>query len=843
MDTPELLRAVESARHRQQFRKIAPESSPVGFSEEYFARVAELAGSDPKECERLASRWDWMVDRADDPALIWRAKAVAERMRGEWLEAAKSFLRSGRLALNELDRRRFQIGAIDSLARGGAIEEAIRKGKRLFRQMTAARDELGAVRVALNLGNAFTWSDRNRAARQRYAWALSHAEKGSLEEAIAELGLSTAMIYAGSVAEAVSHARTAVGLLRSLGADAYASQAEINLAHAQMLTGSPDQALSLLLQLRDQLKDSPVDSARIEQFLGECFYRLNLWTEAEDAFSAALAMPVLRGMPANQADCWLGGALAAKAQNKESLARQRFRRAAQAYRELGNLTWHGFARIQAGAGPTELDHIRAEVAESAFVRAHADVAMAERIGAGFRKAVISSTAYPELRWRVHAAMATRAKNPLPHYRRMVREIVASRLMLQSSTASLRFLADKEEVLARYLEALLSDPTESRVREALETVTQLRSAALIDELLSSGRSGLSDEDWTSLRAMREGLNGSNGSGGAQRVSLSYIQGGRRLGRKWAELDRSLVRTRSHDLSAKEAAVFVCGAEGLYRIDEAARARTIQMRLPELLKLAQWLEFEILGGMTDCSSDWDWLSGYLQKAKLKIGSIRGPIAPDGPFWSLPWTLLADEEPVLCLNPSFALREPALDSSSRIVLWHARSRDLPSVAREVDAFLGRFPGAVVADSAAKVRESLQGDPIDLLHVACHSRRNEENPMFSWLEFEDGPVYAAEIARSSTQIRSAVLNACDTGRINTKNRFEPDGFVRAVLSRGSTATIAALWPVDDQSAAEFVETLYHQLEFSSPFLKAVAEARRSCTKRHPYYRASWAVFGGYAE
>jgi CHAT domain-containing protein len=225
----------------------------------------------------------------------------------------------------------------------------------------------------------------------------------------------------------------------------------------------------------------------------------------------------------------------------------------------------------------------------------------------------------------------------------------------------------------------------------------------------------------------------------------------------------------------------------------------------------------------------------------------ICPEDNLWRAPWTVclstVSKAEVVLALHPSLSgVADFSPSPGAKAVLWVNRAKDLYHAATEEDSFMRRFPHAAVCRTAGEARESLQGD-VDLLHVIGHGKHNESNPMFSSLQFEDGSIYAAEIAKSRIRPRFVALSACETGSLSAAFRTEPDGFARAFLARGAKSVIGSLWPLDDEAASLAYETFYGHLTGGSTVVESLRHARQAVRdwNPHPYFWGSLVLFGGH--
>lgn len=233
------------------------------------------------------------------------------------------------------------------------------------------------------------------------------------------------------------------------------------------------------------------------------------------------------------------------------------------------------------------------------------------------------------------------------------------------------------------------------------------------------------------------------------------------------------------------------------------------------------------------------------RQRLGPTGPLVCPDGVLWHVPWPVLLNEEPILCLSPQFnSGAHWRLPANARVCVWGTTDESLPGAQAEVAILKDAFPTCRVCQTAEQVRDSMQ-EPWDYVHVAAHARFDASNPMFAYFEFEDGDVTAFEIARSPLRTELAVLAACETGRFETSLPDEPHGMARAFLARGAHAVIAAQWPLDDQAACvtmnEFVQEITHQRSV----VESLAAARQACRNsfEHPYFWGPLVLIAGYRD
>jgi tetratricopeptide (TPR) repeat protein len=833
----------------------------AGTNRAFFERVVALMGSDPGAAHELASRWKAFSEYGDEPAYALRAKAVGERIIGKWKTAGESFIAASKLTGGALDEAVFAIGAIDSLARAGDVERAVAIGRRIARSLEKLGERGHAGRARLNIGNALLFADDYKRAAREYskASALLRGTPFKRDAASAELGFSGSELFGGSVAASALAAENAATAFDSLGDVHYADLARLNLAHCHLLQGRGDDARVLLAEISPRLTGSPPDAVRCEEFLGDAYFRLNLYEEALDAYASALSRREIRQMPLNHATATFCTGLALAALGRSGEARKHFRNAVRMFGKLGNLPWQG-AALTAEAVVSQDNRAASllgraistlRTANSRYHLCLAYLSFAERFGdpKALRAAekLIKSNGYGFLRWRVDASRARSAKGGgrLRHWRSMFESLLEERLITSSTSSRAAFFRDKHVAVAEYLGHLL-DRKKPMIDEALSVVTRSRSIALVDELLAVEKPQMSSAAKASLEDLRaaiaEETNAPRSDGSRRRPGVSSLT---HLQRRWAETEFAQViwSQASSARASHDMAVFAETDRGYYCIHRGT-ARPLLLHSAELASLVRRVEFDLLSPMVG-HIDVEGTEATLSKARAVLqrgfSGVPSAIVPEGALWGLPWPALLDFEPVLRTNPGF---EGGLKPSrlKRVVVWAHDPGDLPSVRAEIEAVTRVFPDAEIVSTVGAASASLK-DHVDLLHVASHATTRVESPMYSSLDLEDGPLLSVEVARSRGTVGLVTLSACDTGRVSLRMRTEAEGLVRSFLALGANAVVGSLWPLDDRAAMATMSAYYGHLQRTLNVKDSLAAARAHVRRKwlHPYYWAPLAIFGGY--
>ncbi|HRK22410.1 MAG TPA: hypothetical protein PLX06_11400, partial [Fimbriimonadaceae bacterium] len=529
--------------------RLRPHRGTPGVAQAYFDRIVSLLGSDPEAGRALADRWRLVAELGDDPALAYRAKGASERLRGRWRQSVESFQRAGAETRDPVGRFSYQVGAVDSLARLGQIDEAVRLGRRLVLGLKKlGRDDL-AGRCRLNVAAAYLWADRYREAAKWLERARVELDEAGLEAdaAGARMSLSTCELHSGRPERARELAREARDTYERLGMEHMARLCDSNVAQAHLQTGRADEALDILLRLRDGYASSAIDSARVEEFLGDAYLKLNMPEEARNAYEFAAKHPAMRALPINLANCYLGESNSCRALGLIRPARASAKAAIGHYERFKNPTWAAIGRLAEArtwldngrptrAEPTVADAVitltqgRAEfaLAEAYLLLAEIRLRQGQSPEAALNEAArrIQRRGMAALEWRVHDLRAqSSSRGQLPHYRKMAQAIARSRVSVVSTYAKTHYLADKSEALGRYLEALLRRPSPARIDEAIEVIRTTRAAALVDEAISAMPAAIATSRAEELAALREELAideiGGRGEGGVRRLKSGGV----------------------------------------------------------------------------------------------------------------------------------------------------------------------------------------------------------------------------------------------------------------------------------------------------------------------------------
>ncbi len=213
-----------------------------------------------------------------------------------------------------------------------------------------------------------------------------------------------------------------------------------------------------------------------------------------------------------------------------------------------------------------------------------------------------------------------------------------------------------------------------------------------------------------------------------------------------------------------------------------------------------------------------------ADLDSGSVV--IVPPGRLHAIPWGML----PVLqtqsvSVSPSAAawLRARSAPQPRPSSVTLVGGPGLPAVGAEIKLLAELYPQAnVLAEgtaTAANVLAALDGSW--LAHVAAHGTFRADNPLFSSLELDDGPLTVYDIEGITRAPHRLVLSACESGRTAPAGADELLGLAASLMPMGTAGIVAAVVPVNDQVTPLIMASLHKSVAGGAGFADALRAAR----------------------
>jgi hypothetical protein len=155
----------------------------------------------------------------------------------------------------------------------------------------------------------------------------------------------------------------------------------------------------------------------------------------------------------------------------------------------------------------------------------------------------------------------------------------------------------------------------------------------------------------------------------------------------------------------------------------------------------------------------------------------------------------------------------------------------ASEAAALADCYPHAEVlingVATAEKVLATLEGKW--LVHIAAHGSFRADNPLFSWLMLDDGPLMVHDLHRLKRAPYRLVLSCCDSGVTGSAGADELLGLVAALGRIGTAGVIAPVVAVNDAATVPVTVGIHEQLVRGGMSSEALRAARVS-TRDDPW-------------
>jgi len=223
-----------------------------------------------------------------------------------------------------------------------------------------------------------------------------------------------------------------------------------------------------------------------------------------------------------------------------------------------------------------------------------------------------------------------------------------------------------------------------------------------------------------------------------------------------------------------------------------------------------------------------ASLLGPATAEIGDRRVVVVPPGRLQAVPWTLM----------PS--LRDCAVTVAPSAVAWLRGRRQRPPAHRrvalvagprlatggtEVEQLRARYPDAVLLDSGSATAERALAalDGTWLAHIAAHGTFRADNPLFSSIQLDDGPLTVHDFERLGRAPYRLVLSSCNSGTAAPVGADELLGLVGSLMPLGAAGIVASIVPVNDPAAVPLMLALHDALGKGAALPEALLAARQA--------------------
>ena len=223
-----------------------------------------------------------------------------------------------------------------------------------------------------------------------------------------------------------------------------------------------------------------------------------------------------------------------------------------------------------------------------------------------------------------------------------------------------------------------------------------------------------------------------------------------------------------------------------------------------------------------------SAVLGGASAELGDGPVVVIPPARLGAVPWTLMPSlRDRVVTVAPSASswlrARRMRPPSPRRVAL--VVGPGLATMGAEVEPLRSRYPEAVVhghgSATADHVLSALDG--AWLAHIAAHSTFRADNPMFSSILLDDGPLTVHDFERLGRAPYQMVLAGCDSGVAAPVGADELLGLVSSLGPLGAAGIVASVVPVNDIAAVPLMLALHDALRRGAPLPEALQAARQA--------------------
>jgi tetratricopeptide (TPR) repeat protein len=223
-----------------------------------------------------------------------------------------------------------------------------------------------------------------------------------------------------------------------------------------------------------------------------------------------------------------------------------------------------------------------------------------------------------------------------------------------------------------------------------------------------------------------------------------------------------------------------------------------------------------------------AALLGPAAADLGDGPVVVIPPGRLQAVPWSLMP------------ALRDRVVTVAPSALTWmRARGRKPPAQRRvalvvgpglttggaEVLQLRSRYPEATVLGQGSATAENVLTalDGARLAHIAAHGTFRADNPLFSSLQLDDGPLTVHDLERLNRAPHRLVLSSCDSGVAATVGADELLGLVSSMVQLGAAGIVASVVAVNDLAAVPLMLALHDALRAGATLPEALLTARKA--------------------
>jgi CHAT domain-containing protein len=220
--------------------------------------------------------------------------------------------------------------------------------------------------------------------------------------------------------------------------------------------------------------------------------------------------------------------------------------------------------------------------------------------------------------------------------------------------------------------------------------------------------------------------------------------------------------------------------------------------------------------------------LGPAVRALGDGPVVVVPPARLQSIPWDALpALRDRPISVSPSASawLRSCLATRPRRRRVTLVTGPRLESAGAEVPELARAYEQAtVLGDGAATCDATMKAlDGAWLAHVAAHGTIRTDNPMFSALELDDGPLTVYDLERLRRAPYRLVLSVCESAVGAPTGADELLGLSSALIGLGTAGLLASIVQVNDEATVPFSLAIHERLREGDDLATALMHARQA--------------------
>ena len=299
--------------------------------------------------------------------------------------------------------------------------------------------------------------------------------------------------------------------------------------------------------------------------------------------------------------------------------------------------------------------------------------------------------------------------------------------------------------------------------------------------------------------------------------------------------------------------VAAIAGRFRFHRLGSVAAAEKSLESLRTGLRWLAHGV-GSARSLTAVTDVINRSARELDvLLLGPLLAPgddsplvIVPTGALHAMPWAALPScARRAVSVAPSATLwYRAATDSrigTGRVVLAHGPGLHHASAEVRAIARVYGNPTCLTGRSARAPSVLAALDGAGVAHLAAHGHFRADNPMFSELQFADGPLNVYDLEQLAVAPQQVVLASCDIGLASVRSGDELIGLAAALLAMGSVNLVAAVLPVPDDASRALMLRFHRNLKAGRGVAEALAHARRETAGAHGETGAAVAAAAGF--